>query len=108
LFVCLFGCTLYKFTFLNRSEPNFAHISPLVWKRQLGMYEPTIFHVFDTFYLFCRERVPNPGQKMAAGERVIRDSVISVIAARVSVTSRTWRCSRRYLRVFTGSVLHCG
>jgi len=23
---------LYKFTFLNRSEPNFAHISPFVWK----------------------------------------------------------------------------
>jgi hypothetical protein len=23
----------YKFTFLNRSEPNFARISPLVWKR---------------------------------------------------------------------------
>jgi len=30
---CLFVCTLYKFTFLNRSEPNFAHISALVWKR---------------------------------------------------------------------------
>jgi len=26
--VCLFVCTLYKFTFLNRSQPNFAHISP--------------------------------------------------------------------------------
>jgi len=22
-----------KFTFLNRYEPNFAHVSPLVWKR---------------------------------------------------------------------------
>jgi hypothetical protein len=30
LFVCLFVWTLYKFTFLNWSEPNFAHISPLV------------------------------------------------------------------------------
>ena len=33
LFVCLFVCTLCKSTFLNRSEPNFAHVSPLVWKR---------------------------------------------------------------------------
>jgi len=33
MFVCLFVCTLYKSTFLNRSEPNFAHISPVVWKR---------------------------------------------------------------------------
>jgi len=33
LYVCMYVCTLYKFTFLNRSEPNFAHGSPLVWKR---------------------------------------------------------------------------
>jgi hypothetical protein len=33
LFVCLFVCTLYKYTFLNRSESNFAHISAFVWKR---------------------------------------------------------------------------
>jgi hypothetical protein len=33
LYIKLFVCTLYKFTFLNQSEPNFAHISPLVWKR---------------------------------------------------------------------------
>jgi len=24
--VCMFVCTLYKSTFLNRSEPNFAHL----------------------------------------------------------------------------------
>jgi len=41
LFLCLFVCTLYKSTFLNRSEPNFAHISPLVWKRR-----------FSTFFTF--------------------------------------------------------
>ena len=86
MLVCLLVCTLYKFTSLNQSEPNVAHISPLVWKRPYGTYGPTIFDFFD---LFCRERVPNPGQKMAAGARVICDSVISVIAARVSVTSRT-------------------
>jgi hypothetical protein len=29
-FVCLFVCTLYKSTFLNRFEPNFAQTSPFV------------------------------------------------------------------------------
>jgi len=29
---CLYVCTLYKSTFLNRSEPDFTHISPVVWK----------------------------------------------------------------------------
>jgi hypothetical protein len=38
LFVCVCVCvlfffTLYKFALLNQSEPNFAHISPLVGKR---------------------------------------------------------------------------
>jgi len=32
-FVCLFVCILHKSTFLNRSEPNFAHVSPLVCRR---------------------------------------------------------------------------
>jgi hypothetical protein len=31
MYVCLFVCTLHKSTFLNQSEPNFAHGSPLVW-----------------------------------------------------------------------------
>jgi hypothetical protein len=31
--VCVLVCILYKFRFLNQSEPNFAHISPLVRKR---------------------------------------------------------------------------
>jgi len=38
--------------------------------------------------------------------RVIRDRVISVILAGVSVTSRKWRCSGRQFRVLTGSVVH--
>jgi hypothetical protein len=106
LFVCLFVCTLYKFTFLNRSQPNFAHVSPLVWKRPQGTYRPTIFHLPHLFDLFCRERVPDAAQKMAAGGRAIRQSVISVIPERVRVTSRTWRSSRRHLRHLTGGVLH--
>ena len=33
--VCLFVLwNLYKFSFLNRSEPNLAHVSLLVWKRR--------------------------------------------------------------------------
>ena len=46
--------------------------------------------MFDLFYIFDRlhrEQVPNPWHKMAAGARVIRDSVISVILAGVSVMS---------------------
>jgi len=33
LFAGMYVWNLHKFTFLNRSEPNFAHVSPLVWKR---------------------------------------------------------------------------
>jgi len=92
----------------------------------------TLFYLFD---LFRRERVQNPGHNMAAGARhfrhsvisvilagisvtsrcsrrhfptVIRDSLISVILAGVSVTSRKWCCSGRHLRVLTGSVVHYG
>ena len=58
-------CTLYKSTFLKRSPPNFAHVSPLVC-RSLGMCGPTIF---DLFGLSSRERVPHSAQTMAAGAR---------------------------------------
>jgi hypothetical protein len=52
------------------------------------MYGPKMFDLFYPFDLFRRERVPNPRHEMAAGIQVIRDSVISVILADVSVTSR--------------------
>ena len=45
----------------------------------------TLFNLFD---LLRRQRVQNPGHNMAAGARLFRDSVISVILAGVSVTSR--------------------
>ena len=32
-FISIFFCTLYKSTFLNRSQPNFANVSPFVWRR---------------------------------------------------------------------------
>ena len=47
MFVSLFVWNLYKFTLLNRSEPNFAHVSPLVWKRPYDMYGPEILDLFD-------------------------------------------------------------
>jgi len=52
------------------------------------MYGPKMFDLFYLFDLLCRERVPNPRHEMGAGARVIRDSVISVILAGVSVTSQ--------------------
>jgi hypothetical protein len=82
-FVCI---TLYKSTFLNQSEPNFAHISPLVWKRPYGMYGPKKFDPFLFFDLLRRERVQNSGHNIAAGARHFRHSFISVILAGVSVT----------------------
>ena len=44
----MFVCTLYKSTFLNRSEPNFAHISPrgleetvgYVWAHNISPFPP--------------------------------------------------------------------
>jgi len=41
-------CTLHKFAFLNRSEPNFAHIFPLVWKRPRVHMDPQ-YSTFPTF-----------------------------------------------------------
>jgi hypothetical protein len=70
--VCLLVWNLYKSTFLNRSEPNFAHVSLLVWRRSYGMYGPTIFQLSHLFDLFCQERVPICVRKMAAGARVPR------------------------------------
>jgi len=34
--VCLLVCTLYKFTFLNQSQLNFAHVSPLGLEETVG------------------------------------------------------------------------
>jgi hypothetical protein len=38
----------------DRSEQDFAHVFPLVWKRPWGMYGPKILDLFDllgTFFL---------------------------------------------------------
>jgi len=52
------------------------------------MCEPTIFHLADLFGLSSRERVTHCAQKMAAGPRLFYDTLISVIAGHVHVTSR--------------------
>ena len=55
----LFGYVwnLYKFTFLNRSEPNFAHVSPVGWKRPgvcMGPKFLTFWALFFFFRCHCR------------------------------------------------------
>jgi hypothetical protein len=52
------------------------------------MYGPTIFQLADLIGLFSRYQVPHSEQKMAAGLTLFRDTLISVIAGRVRVTSR--------------------
>jgi hypothetical protein len=89
-------CTLYKSTFLKRSPPNFAHVSPLVCRRSLGMCWPTIFYLFG---LFSRERVPHSVQKTAVCSTFYSPptpNLISVIPERVRVTSRAWSLPNDY------------
>ena len=99
--VCLFVCTstLYKFTFLNRSQPNFAHISPLA-RRVCMVWKCLTFSTFLTFFVGSECWIL--GTKWLPAQ-FIRDSVISVILAAVSVSSRKWRCIRRQFRVLQAS-----
>jgi hypothetical protein len=93
LFVCLFVC-LYLIQ-IRISEPIWTKLCtylPFVRKRLQGIYGPKMYDD-----LFRRERVQNPSHNMAAGARHSRHSVIPVILACVSVTSR---CSRRHLPRF--------
>jgi hypothetical protein len=125
LFVCIYVWNLYKFTFLNRSEPNFAHVSPLVWKRPRLCMDPKLPDIqlplrpFGSFLYggHCRimgtrllpalpfSAIPlYPWFQMVFAWRhwhdvadggVIRGRLISVILARVPLTSRKWSRSRR-------------
>jgi hypothetical protein len=108
MFVCLFVCTLYKSTFLNQLEPNWAHGSLLVWKRPQGMYRPEILDLFDLLGPFSLGAAH--GHKMAAVATVFRDTLISVVLAGVLVTSPTLRCrwqrshtQQSYIRDSSGS-----
>jgi len=94
---CLFVCLFVPYT-----NPHFwttlkqtLHTSPPSSgrDRRVCMVRKclTLFYLFN---LLRRERVQTPGHNMAARARHFRHSVISVILAGVSVTSR---CSRRHL-----------
>jgi len=63
------------------------------------------FSTFSTFFVGSECRIL--GTKWLPAQ-VIRDSVISVILAGVTVTSQEWRCSRRQFRILTGSVVRYG
>jgi hypothetical protein len=84
---------------IHISEPIWTKLCthlPLSLEETAGyVWYPKMFDLFYLFHLLRRERVPNPRHEMAAGARVLRDSVISMIFGGVGVTSRKWRCSRR-------------
>jgi hypothetical protein len=95
LFVCMCVWNLYQFTFLNRSELIFTHVSPLVWKGP-SVCVDSKFLTSSTFcVLFVWGPLQNHGHKMAAGATVFCDNHISVIPTCVRVTSPTLRCGRR-------------
>jgi hypothetical protein len=106
LFVCLFApyTNSHFWTDLNQT----LHISP-PWSgrdRRVCMVRKCLnFSTILTLFVGSGCRILGTKWLLA---RVIRDSVISVILAGVSVTSRKWRCSRRQFRVLTESVMHYG
>jgi hypothetical protein len=59
------------------------------------MYGPEILDIFDLSGPFSLGPLQNHGHKMAAGETVFRDTLISVVPAGVRVTSPTLRFCRR-------------
>ena len=95
--VCMFVCTLYKSTFLNRSEPNFAHLPHgleetigHVWAHNISPFPPfrPIFSgagADSCAVAGCRRHTTPP-------LRYIRDAACSV------VTSRTVGCGMKTRR----------
>jgi hypothetical protein len=86
MLVCVCVCALYKFTFLNQSEPNFAHISPLVWRRLQGMYGPKSF---DLFNFFCR--FPVSSRRMCA----------SLFLIQIRISEPVWPAKEALLRSYS-------
>jgi hypothetical protein len=87
VFVCLFVpyTNLHFWTNLNQT----LHTSfPSSGRDRRVCMVPKCLTIFYLFDLLRRQRVQNPGHNMAAGARHSRHSVISVILAGVSVTSR--------------------
>jgi len=104
LFVCLFVPYTNSHFWTNLNQT--LHTSP-PWSgrdRRVCMVQKCLtFSTFLTFSVGSECRILGTKWLLA---RVICDSVISVILAAVSVTSRKWRCSRRQFCILTGSVVH--
>jgi hypothetical protein len=110
MFVCMYGTYTNPHFWTNLNQT--LHTSPPSSgrDRRVCMVRKCLT-LFYLFYLLRRERVQNPGHNMAAGAvacdicPVIRDSVICVIIAGVSVKSRKWRSRRHLPRVIRDSVI---
>jgi hypothetical protein len=92
--VCMFVCTLYKSTFLNRSESNFAHFFPR-FGRDRRIWMGSQYFTFSTFLTYfavsgCRcvrsRWLPAPHCSTAA------------LYPRAGVTSRTVGCAMKMRR----------
>jgi len=99
--VCLFVPYTNSHFWTNLNQT--LHISP-PWSgrdcRVCMVRKCLTVSTFLTFFIGSECRIL--GTKWLPAQ-VIRDSVISVILAAVSVTSRKWRCSRRQFRVLQES-----
>jgi len=99
--VCLF--VPYTNSHFRNNRNQTLHTSP-PWSgrdsRVCMVRKCLTFSTFLTFFVGKECRIL--GTKWLPAQ-VIRDSVISVILAGVSVTSRKWRCSRRQFRVLQES-----
>jgi len=89
----MFVCTLYKSAFLNRSEPNFAHISPVVLQETVGNVWAHNISPFPPF----RPILSGTGghSHAVAGFRRHTTPLLFYIrdSARAGVTSRTVGCA---------------
>jgi len=104
---CSFLFLCFYLIQVHISEPIWTKLCthlPLRLEETLGyVWSENVWHFSTFFDLLRKEGVQNPGHNMAAGATHFRHSVISVILADVSVTSR---CSRRHLpRVIRDSVI---
>jgi hypothetical protein len=86
LFVCLYVWNLYKFTFLNRSEPNLAHVSSL---------DPRFLTSLTFWALYLWGPLQNHGHKRAVGATVFRDNPY-IRDSSFYMTSPTLRCRKSW------------
>ena len=90
-FFCKYVWNLYKFTFLNRSEPNFPHVSPWSGRDRRVCMGPKFLTSLKFWALFSSRATAESW----AQDGCRRDILISVVPAGVCVTSPTLRCRSR-------------